>query len=92
MSNPAFELHFVSPRKSKDRPFSPNARIAVKTFTQDTAEGLPFVATGGSFKELESAVDGLIKDLKRVRKEAKRQFEAHEKAFAKGKEKTKKRK
>jgi hypothetical protein len=83
MAKPVFSLDFVSPRKAKDRPFSPKARIAVKVFTQDTADGLPFIATGVSFKELDGAVDALIKDLKRVRKEARRRFESYEEDFAK---------
>ena len=80
-----FTLDFVSPRRTKDRPFSPKARIAVKAFTQDTADGLPFVASGTSFQELKDGVNDLIKDLKRVRKEAKRRFERHQRDFPKRK-------
>ena len=83
MPKSVFALHFVSPRRGKDRPFSPKARISVQVFTQDTADGAPFIASETSFKELDRAVDGLIKDLKRVRKEARRRFEDHERDFAK---------
>jgi hypothetical protein len=75
MAKRVFALHFTAPRKDKDRPFRPNARIAVKNFLQDAADGLPFVAAGSQFKKLDRAVDDLIKDLKRVRKEARRRFE-----------------
>jgi hypothetical protein len=84
---PVFALHFVSPRKGKDRPFSPKARIAVKAFSQDTADGPPFIAAGASVKEIDDAIDALIKDLKRVRKDARRRFDEHEKVFAKTKRK-----
>ncbi len=84
---PVFALHFVSPRKDKDRPFSPRARIAVKVFSQDMADGPPFIAGAASIKELDDAIDSLIKDLKRVRKEARRRFDDHEKVFAKTKRK-----
>jgi hypothetical protein len=78
MPKSVFALHFVSPRRGKDRPFSPKARISVQVFTQDTADGAPFIASETSFKELDGAVDGLIKDLKRVRKEARRRFKDHD--------------
>jgi hypothetical protein len=81
MAKSVFALDFVSPRRSKDRPFSPKARIAVRAFTQDTADGLPFVASGTSFQELKDGVNDLIKDLKRVRKEAKRLFEKYQRDF-----------
>lgn len=82
MAKSVFALDFVSPRRTKDRPFSPKARIALKAFTQDTADGLPFVASGTSFQELKDSVNDLIKDLKRVRKEAKRRFERHQRDSA----------
>jgi hypothetical protein len=95
MAKSVFALQFVSPRRAKDRPFSPKARISVQVFTQDTADGHPFIASETSFEELYRAVDGLIKDLKRVRKEARRRFEDHENELAKSpkpKNETRKRK
>jgi hypothetical protein len=83
MAKSVFALHFVSPRRAKDRPFTPKARISVRVFTQDTADGHPFIASETSFKELDGAVDSLIKDLKRVRKEARRRFEDHERELVK---------
>jgi hypothetical protein len=85
MAKSVFTLDFVSPRRTKDRPFSPKARIAVKVFTQDTADGLPFVASGTTFQELKDAVNYLIKDLKRAQKEAKRRFKRHERDVSKRK-------
>jgi hypothetical protein len=87
MAKPVFGLHFVAPRKNKDRPFSPRARVAVEAFSQDSAEGLPFVATGATKKEFDDAVEALIKDLKKVRNEARRLFDDHEKVFPKSKRK-----
>lgn len=85
---PSFELEFLAPRKHKDRPFSPRARIAIKNFTQDTADGSPIVAAGStSFKRFDEAVDGLIKELKSIRRRAKRRFEEHETRSAKSKKK-----
>jgi hypothetical protein len=75
MAKRVFALHFTAPRKDKDRPFTPNARIAVKNFVQDTADGLPFIGAGARFEKLDRVVDDLIRDLKRIRKEARRRFE-----------------
>ncbi len=85
MTKPAFELEFLAPRKGKDRPFSPKARIAVKAFAQDTPDALPIVASGVSFKELDEAVDTLIQELKSIRRVAKRRFGDHKKNSAKAK-------
>jgi hypothetical protein len=83
MAKPVFGLHFLAPRKHKDRPFSPRARVAVESFNQDSADGLPFVAAGATKEEFDKAVEDLIKDLKQVRRRARRLFEDHEKVFAK---------
>jgi len=85
---PTFELDFLAPRKHKDRQFSLRALIAVKTFTQDTADGTPIVTAGcASFEVFDGAVGALIKELKSIRRKAKRRFEKHEKDSAKSKKK-----
>jgi hypothetical protein len=87
MAKPVFGLHFVAPRKHKDRPFSPRATVAVETFGQDSADGLPFIAAGATKEGFDEAVEALIKDLKRVRSKARRLFDDHEKVFAKSERK-----
>ncbi len=88
MANPVFKLEFLSPQKGKDRPFSPKARIGVESFTQDSADGTPFVSNGAtSYTEFKTAVDGLLKELKSIRKDGKRRFADHEKDSMKSKKK-----
>ena len=83
-----FELDFLGPRKRKDRPFSSRARIAVKTFTQDTADGMPIVSPAcTAFKDFERTVDTLIGELKRIRKQAKRKFGENKKDYPKARKK-----
>ena len=83
-----FELDFLVPRKRKDRPFSSRARIVVKTFTQDTADGMPIVSPAcTNFKDFERTVDTLMKELKSIRKRAKRRFGENEKDYPKTRKK-----
>lgn len=83
----SFELDFKAPKKGKGWPFTPNAQIFLKMFTQDADDGPPIVtARCASFGEFDSAVDSLMEELKGLRKRAKRKFEEHDEEWAKTKE------